>query len=107
MNYYTAVAKIHAAGLKLIVENDTLLVGDDLAGWDVAPFYATLNWTQYQQARAAMAVTVAQVMQPDYLVVIEEPDTEAANTRQTNVNTSSGDTAMLSVRSSPPCRPPE
>ena len=40
MNYYTAVANaIHAAGLKhLIVENDTLLVGDDLAGWDVTPF---------------------------------------------------------------------
>ena len=36
-----------------------------------------------------------QVMQPDYLVVIEEPDTGTANTRQTNVNTSSGDTAML------------
>jgi len=95
--YYQAVAAaVRAAGLKLVVENDTLLTNNVSAGWDVAPFYATLNWTQYQQARAQTAVTIAQSMQPDYLVVVEEPDTEAANSGQSNVNTPSGDTAMLS-----------
>jgi fibronectin type 3 domain-containing protein len=95
--YYQAVAAaVRAAGLKLVVENDTLLTNNVSAGWDVAPFYATLNWTQYQQARAQTAVTIAQIMQPDYLVVVEEPDTEAANSNQSNVNTPSGDTAMLS-----------
>ena len=96
--YYQGVAAaVRQAGLKLIVENDTLLSNDVQAGWDVAPFYATLNWTQYQQARAQTALTVAQTMQPDYLVVLEEPDTEAANTGQVNVNTPSGATTMLSL----------
>ena len=81
---------VRAAGLKLIVENDTLLVNDVQAGWNAAPFYATLDWAQYQQARAQTAVTVAQTMQPDYLVVVEEPDTEAANSGQNQANTPSG-----------------
>jgi fibronectin type 3 domain-containing protein len=96
--YYQGVAgAVRAAGLKLIVENDSLLNNDISAGWDVAPFYASLDWTQYQQARAQTALTIAQTMQPDYLVVVEEPDTEAANSGQSNVNTPSGDTAMLSL----------
>jgi fibronectin type 3 domain-containing protein len=96
--YYQQVAQnVHTAGLKLIVENDTLLSNDAQAGWGpaVTPYYATLNWTQYQAARAQCALTVAQVMQPDYLVVLEEPDTESAQTGQTNVATSSGATSML------------
>ena len=66
------------------------------SGWNVAPFYATLDWAEYQQARAQTAAVIAQTMQPDYMVVLEEPDTEAANSGQTNVNTPSGATAMLS-----------
>ena len=87
---------VHAAGLKLIVENDTLLTNDVQAGWNVAPFYATLNWAQYQQARAQTALTVAQTMQPDYIVVLQEPTTEANNSGQTDVTTPSGATALLS-----------
>ena len=94
--YQQVAANVRAAGLKLIVENDTLLSSDVQAGWNTAPFYATLNWTEYQEARAQTASTIAQTMQPDYLVVLEEPDTEANNTGQTNVNTPSGATAMLS-----------
>lgn len=98
LTYYSTVANaVHAAGLKLIVENDTLLTNDIEAGWDVAPFYATLNWTQYQQARAQTAVTIAQTMQPDYLVVLEEPTTEANNSGQTNADTVSGSVSLLST----------
>src|SRR5205823_5028556 len=71
--YYQNVAKmVRDAGMKLVVENDTLLVNDVQAGWGAAAFYATLNWDQYQQARAQTALTVAQVLQPDYMVVVEE-----------------------------------
>ena len=95
--YQQVAASVRAAGLKLIVENDTLLTSNDVqSGWNVAPFYATLDWADYQQARAQNAAVVAQTMQPDYLVVLEEPDTEAANSGQSNVNTASGATAMLS-----------
>ncbi len=95
--YYQAVAAaVRQAGLKLIVENDTLLSNDVQAGWPTAPFYATLNWTQYQQARAQMALTVAQLMQPDYMVVVEEPTTEESNSGQTEVDTPTGSASMLS-----------
>ncbi|MGD0359239.1 MAG: fibronectin type III domain-containing protein [Bryobacteraceae bacterium] len=96
VTYYQGLASaIRSAGLKVVVENDTLLSNDIAAGWNVAPFYATLNWTQYQQARADTAAVIAQTLQPDYMVVLEEPDTEAANSGQGNVNTPNGATAML------------
>ena len=96
-NYYQAVATaVRAAGLKLIVENDTLLVNDVQAGWDAAPFYATLNWTQYQQARAAAAVTIVQLLQPDYMVLVEEPNTESNDSGQSEANTPEGSYALVS-----------
>jgi len=97
VSFYQQVASmVHAMGMKLIVENDTLMSNDVQAGWNTSPFYDTLDWPSYQAARAADAVTIEQTMQPDYLVVLEEPDTEAGNTGQTNVNTSSGATSELS-----------
>ena len=93
--YQQVAAAVRAAGLRLIVENDTLLVNDVQAGWNAAPFYATLDWDAYQQARAQTAVTVVQTMQPDYLVAVEEPNTEANNSGQTQANTPSGSAALL------------
>jgi len=60
------------------------------AKWDVAPFYATLNWTQYQAARAQTAVTIAELMQLDYMVLLQESATEAGESRQSEANTTSG-----------------
>lgn len=98
VTYYQAVANaVRAAGLKLIVEDDTLLTNSDEAGWDVAPFYATLNWTQYQQARAQTAVTIAQTMKPDFMVVLQEPNTEYNNSLQSNVITVNGSMSLLST----------
>ena len=98
VTYYQAVANaVRAAGLKLIVENDTLLTNSDEAGWDVAPFYATLDWNSYQQARAQTAVTIAQTMHPDYLVVLQEPNTEYDNSLQPNVITVNGSMSLLST----------
>src|SRR5580704_16421489 len=91
--YQNLAASIRSMGLKLIVENECLLNGQ---GWNVAPFYASLNWTQYQAARAQTAVTIAQTMQPDYMVVVEEPDTEATMTGQTEAGTVAGATSNLS-----------
>ncbi len=99
VNYYAAIANlVRAAGMKLIIENDTLLGnGNVQAGWDTSSFYPSLSWTQYMAARAQTAATIAQTMQPDYMVVLEEPDTEAMNTGQTNVNTSTGALQLLST----------
>ena len=94
--YQQVATAVHAAGLKLIVDNETLRNGVTFSGWNVGPFFASLNWTQYQAARAQTAVTIAQTMQPDYMVVLEEPDTEAQMSGQSAVNTVSGATGMLS-----------
>lgn len=97
-NFYQQVAaSARALGMKVIVENNILLSGGLRAGWNTAPFYASLNWTQYQQARAQCAVAVAQAMQPDYLVVLEEPDTEASQTGQSQANTIAGSDSLLST----------
>ncbi|HUE02930.1 MAG TPA: fibronectin type III domain-containing protein [Bryobacteraceae bacterium] len=98
VSFYQQVAQlIRAAGLKVIVENDTLLANSDVsAGWDASPFYATLSWSQYQQARAQTALTIAQTMQPDYLVVVEEPNTEADNSGQSQADTPAGSASLLS-----------
>jgi fibronectin type 3 domain-containing protein len=97
--YGNLAAEIRAMGLKVVVENTAMLTSavSSEAGWNTAPFYATLNWTQYQQARAQTALTIAQTLQPDYLVFMEEPDTEAMNSGQTQVNTPSGANQMLGL----------
>jgi fibronectin type 3 domain-containing protein len=88
LTFYTQVAQaVKAAGLKLIVDNEELFSNDIAAGWtNMNAFYSTLTWTQYMAARATMAATIAQYMQPDYLILANEPDTEAAQTGQQNLN---------------------
>jgi fibronectin type 3 domain-containing protein len=94
--YQNLAASVRALGMKLIVENEVLLNDSITDGWNVAPFYASLNWTQYQAARAQTAVTIAQTMQPDYMVLLEEPDTEATMSGQTQAGTVAGATSILS-----------
>jgi len=97
VNFYTQVAStIRGMGMKIVIENDSLFPIGVYSGWSAAPFYATLDWTQYTAARAQTAKTVAQIMQPDYMVLMEEPDTEATNSGQTEVNTVAGATSMVS-----------
>jgi fibronectin type 3 domain-containing protein len=96
--FYSQVAQaVRAAGLKLIVEDNVLLSDDISSGWtNLTAFYATLNWNQYMAARATNAATVAQTMQPDYLVLGEEPDGEAKQAGQPNVNIPADAAQMIS-----------
>ena len=98
VGFYSEVAHaIRAQGLKLIVESQSMMPGGLASGFgpQVAAFYPSLDWTQYQAARAQAAQVVAQTMQPDYFVLQEEPDTEARQSGQANVDTVSGATSML------------
>jgi fibronectin type 3 domain-containing protein len=98
ISFYTQVAQaVRAAGLKLIVENNVLLTADVEGGWGTAltTFYSTLDWTQYMAARASMAATLAQAMQPDYLVLGEEPDGEAKQSGQQNMNNAADAAEMI------------
>jgi fibronectin type 3 domain-containing protein len=98
-NFYQTVAQnVRAAGLKLIVENNVLLANDVQAGWAPATtnYYATLDWPTFESERAQCALNIAEVMQPDYFVVLESPDTEAIQVGQSNLATTSGATDYLS-----------
>jgi len=99
-NLYQAIAQdVHAAGLKLVVEANNLLSNDAQAGWGVAtaPYYLTLDWPTFQAARAQHTLNVATVMQPDYLVVMQEPTSEATQTGQPNLNTVSGAASLVNT----------
>ena len=88
LTFYTAVAQaVRAAGLKLLVDSEITFSNDIEAGWtNMNAFYSSLTWPEYMAAKAQMAATIAQNLQPDYLVLAEEPDTEAAQSGQTNLN---------------------
>jgi fibronectin type 3 domain-containing protein len=104
VSFYTQVAQaVKAAGLKLIVENDVLLSGDISGGWGATlgnfynsnTFTGPNGWNNYMAARATMAATLAQTMQPDYLVLGEEPDGEAKQTGQQNMNIAADAAQMI------------
>jgi len=95
--YSQLAATVRSMGMKIVVEDDVLLSSDIQAGWaNTSAFYSTLSWEQYQAARATMAATVAQVMQPDYLVLAEEPDSESVQAEQPNLNNPIDAAAMIS-----------
>ena len=59
------------------------------------PYFDTLTWSEYLTGRAGNALAVAQLLQPDYMTVLTEPDTEASVSGQTNVDTISGATQLV------------
>ena len=87
LTFYTQIAQAaRAAGLKVIVDDEIMFSNDIQAGWnDLIPYYSALTWTEYIQARATMAATIAQYVQPDYLSLANEPDTEQVQTGQQNL----------------------
>jgi fibronectin type 3 domain-containing protein len=87
-NFYKSLSQaIHSLGMKVIVENDILLANDVQAGWGptLQQYFSTLTWNEYIQARASMAATIAETMEPDYLILAEEPDTESSQSGQANL----------------------
>ncbi|MGA2592920.1 MAG: hypothetical protein ABSH32_23650 [Bryobacteraceae bacterium] len=92
--YATIAAMVRAQGLGLIVEIQTM--DTETAGAHTgAPnainnalpaFYqpggSPLPFATYLSDRAADAVTIVQTMQPDYVILQEEPDVEASNSGQ-------------------------
>jgi fibronectin type 3 domain-containing protein len=96
--YQQVVAGVHAAGMKLVVE---ATVSEPLAGTegaDFGPYYQTLDWNDYMDGRAQNAVNVAQLIQPDYLSLITEPDSEAANGSQPTENSPTGALQLLQTQ---------
>jgi chitodextrinase len=96
VNFYQQLAQqVHASGLKLVVETEA---GEPLPGDNANAFqayYGTLNWQQYMNGRAQNALNIAQLIAPDYLTLITEPDTEQNDSGQANAGTPSGSLQLL------------
>ena len=98
LTFYTQLANdIRGRGLKLVVETGLVVNEPGISDMDCSAFYNSLTLDQYEQGRAAVAVTVAQQIQPDYLSVLNEPDTESIQTGMTALGTPDGSLGMLNV----------
>lgn len=98
VNFYTQLANdVRARGLKLIVETGIVLNEPGITTFNCAPFYNSLTLSQYENGRMQVAVEIARQIRPDYLSVLNEPDTEAAQSGKPQLGTPAGSAAMLNV----------
>jgi len=88
--YKQLAANIHAAGMKMVVETGVVF-----PSLDAAAFYPTLPDLLYVNGRAQQILTIAREIQPDYLVIAEEPDTEAEITGKASIATLKGFSDMV------------
>jgi hypothetical protein len=96
--FYTRVAdEIRARGLKLVVESQAIFSHGGFSSWNVAPFYESLSLAEYRNGRMAVARTIATQLRPDFLSVIQEPDTEGVQTGKSELGTVSGSRELLDV----------
>jgi len=87
--YKQLAASIHAAGMKMVVETGVV------PNLDAASYDSTLPDQKYVDGRAKQILTIASEIQPDYLIIAEEPDTEAEITGKPFVGTLSGFSSMV------------
>ncbi len=76
--YKQVAAEVRARGMKLVVEGGVLFPGtfSSGSGLDVSAYYPLLGNAQYFYGRAQNIVTIARELQPDYLSIGSEPDSE-------------------------------
>ena len=75
--YQNFVSEAHKRGLKVVIETSVMFpsIATDLP---LTPYYATLSTAQVTAGRAQNALAIAQQVQPDFLNLGSEPDTQAA-----------------------------
>jgi chitodextrinase len=91
VSFYQQVAQdVRARGMKLVVEATLGVAGDGSNMAEYQAYLKTLSWPEYVAGRAADALAVAQLIEPDYMTVLTEPDTEASFSGQTSLNSMPG-----------------
>lgn len=93
--YERVAAEVRARNLKLIARSSMTIAQQGFSTVDVRAFYDGLTLDQYKAGRIATIRTVIQRVRPDYLIVLGEPDTEAAQSRKMDLGTVTGSTAFL------------
>ncbi|MFN7997496.1 MAG: hypothetical protein U0Q18_28015 [Bryobacteraceae bacterium] len=103
LTFYQLVAQdihsrkdVYGKPLRMIVEANPMLTVDGAsADQDPTRYYQSLSFATYQQRRSANTVTIAQSIQPDYLIVQSEPDTDARDDYRPELNTPATNVAMV------------
>ncbi|MEO8662842.1 MAG: hypothetical protein ABI693_30560, partial [Bryobacteraceae bacterium] len=95
--YTNAANDIRARGMKVIVETGGIFSDPLFSAVNVSPYYASLSTTDYMNGRAQQALLIAQQVQPDYLNVVGEPDTEAEQSSKPELYTYSGSMRLLNT----------
>ena len=103
LTFYELVAQdihrrkdINGTPMRMIVEANPLLTVDNLGtNLNPAAYYQSLSFVTYEQRRSANTVTTAQSVQPDYLIVQSEPDTDARDDYRPELDTPATDVAMV------------
>jgi len=95
--YIHLVQDIRACGFKVVINCGAIFATGSAGNPAAQALYAKMTLEQYQQARMEMCCTMAQQLAPDYLSVITEPDTEAAQTGFAEVDTVRGSTDLVNV----------
>jgi len=88
LGFYTDLAnQIHKLGLKMVVESAVMFTGTFSAssGFDVKGYYDSLSDSQFIAGRVKNILTVAQQIQPDFINLNSEPDTDAKLTKKTSL----------------------
>ncbi|HXM45318.1 MAG TPA: hypothetical protein VN924_29045 [Bryobacteraceae bacterium] len=105
LSFYESVAKdihgrkdINGNPMRMIIEANPLLTVDNPGGNpDPTGYYQSLSLATYEQRRSANTVTTAKYVQPDYLIVQSEPDTDARDDYRPELNTPATDVAMIQL----------
>ncbi|MES1260719.1 MAG: hypothetical protein ABUS49_03200 [Acidobacteriota bacterium] len=98
LTYYKYQAgEIYNRGMQMVIENGPMFPGIFSAGsgYDLTKHYASLTQPQYIAARAAMAGVIAREIQPDFLQLGAEPDTEAQLTGKPGLAAVSGYASLI------------
>jgi len=103
LSFYELVAQaihsrkdVNGTPMRMIIEaNPVLTVDNPSTNMNPTAYYQSLSFATYQQRRSANNLTTAQSVQPDYLILQSEPDTEVRDDYRPELSTPATDVAMV------------
>ena len=103
LSFYKLVAQdihgrkdVNGQPMRMIVEASPMLTVDNPGtNLNATGYYQSLSLETYEERRSANDVTIAQDLQPDFLTVQAEPDTDARDDYRPELNTPATDVGMV------------
>jgi chitodextrinase len=93
--YKRLAADVRSRGLKLIARCSLLMAQEGFSTVDAHSYYQSLTVDQYKAGRISTVVEVVREIRPDYVIVLNEPDVEAAQSGKPEVGSVAGSTDFL------------